>query len=87
MERCEPCSTGRRDGQPCDAATCRCRCHREGRAKVDALMDASLDEARAVPRRRRVGKNAWIETVSLSDVMNGKDKIVEYEAGPEKEKR
>lgn len=46
MERCTPCLNGRRDGQPCDPTKCLCRCHREGKKAVDALMDAGLNEAR-----------------------------------------
>lgn len=46
-ERCVPCEKGRRDGSPCDAAACICRCHREGKSVVDALFDSSLDKARA----------------------------------------
>lgn len=45
--RCSFCESGRRDGQPCDDATCLCRCHRQGRAAVDALLDTGLDKARA----------------------------------------
>lgn len=45
-ERCGPCQTGRRDGQPCDVLKCLCRCHREGKQAVDALMDTGLDKAR-----------------------------------------
>lgn len=46
VERCGPCQSLRRDGQPCDPESCLCRCHREGKKAVDALLDTSLDSAR-----------------------------------------
>lgn len=80
-DRCEPCESGRRDGLPCDLETCRCRCHREGKRAVEALADATLDKARAVPRRRRVGPQAWVETIQLSDIVKPEDKLKIEELG------
>lgn len=64
-ERCEPCTTGRRDGNPCNVETCRCRCHREGVQAVEALSDKTLDKARESRPMRRVGNNAWVGKVEI----------------------